>query len=153
MFYKIAFYFIPIIFIYNKKFRNILFCFNKNDNSYKNRNLKYSEYHAKHKKNGVNFIVKIIDYGYLDLLLLDYSDDINMLKYIFKCFDDYYFDFLLNSTTISIIYPNSVIKTNQIFRCFDNLKNKNIINFMKENNYFEKYHYNIYLYNDTIKLI
>ena len=28
-----------------------------------------------------------------------------------------------------------------------------IINFMKENNYFEKYHYNIYLYNDTIKLI
>ena len=59
MFYKIAFYFIPIIFIYNKKFRNILFCFNKNDNSYKNRNLKYSEYHAKHKKNGVNFIVKI----------------------------------------------------------------------------------------------
>jgi uncharacterized membrane protein YhiD involved in acid resistance len=117
MFYKIAFCFIPIIFIYNKKFRNISFWFNDNsyknknvvkdseyidhkknevnDNSYKNRNLKYSEHHNEYKKNGINFIVKIIDHGYLDLLLLDYSDDHYMLKYIFKCFDDYYFDYCL----------------------------------------------------------
>jgi hypothetical protein len=128
----------------------ILFDYEIKDKNQKLLNF-FIEKYEKNKEESFKFIVKMINYNFLDLILLHYSNDEVMLKHIFKCFDDNLFDMLISN--ISIIYIDHYYETKHFFNFFNNLKNINIINFMKNNNYFERYKNNIYLENDCIKII